>query len=185
MNNADTVLSYLVPRLTSQVEDAATEALGFILNRSPECRKSLSEILDQATGFDLGPIERVATQVTYKDGSRPDMAGYDGEDLMRLLVESKFWAALRDGQPSYIEQFEHDSSAALLFIAPEARVETLWSEIQRQFGETCMELNPRCESPDLRSAGIVDRGGAKRAVVLTSWRRLLDGLAEAAGGDVA
>ena len=40
MADSDTLMAYLVPRLTAQVENAATEALGYILNRSPGlCRR--------------------------------------------------------------------------------------------------------------------------------------------------
>ena len=122
-----------MPRLTSQVEDAATEVLAYILNRSPDCRESLRRMLERGAGFKLDEIVRVATQVTYGDGSRPDMTGYDREDAKRLLVESKFWAALREGQPRYVDQFDHSGSAVLLFIAPQSRIETLWGEILRQF----------------------------------------------------
>ena len=183
MNDSDTVLAHLVPKLTSQVEDAATEVLGHILNRSPVCREFFREMIEQETGFAIAPIVRVATQVTYKDGTRPDMAGYDRDGQIRLLVESKFWAALRPGQPRYISQFEHSDSAVLLFIAPEARVETLWVEILRQFGVEKIELELRSSSPGLRSANVLGSDcDAGRGVVLTSWRMLLDGLAAAAPG---
>ena len=183
MNDSETVLSYLVPRLTNQVEDAATEVLGYILNRSPQCRESLQGMLEQGAGFKLDEIDRVDTQVAYEDGSRPDMTGYDRAGLKRLLVESKFWAALRKGQPDYIDQFDHASSAALLFIAPQSRIETLWSEILRQFRDAKVELEPGCSAPDLRSANLVQGARqAARAVILTSWRRLLDDLNEAVGG---
>ncbi len=185
MDDSETVLAYLVPRLTNQVEDAATDVLAHILNRSPECRNALRRMLEQEVGFTLAPIVSVATQVTFEDGTRPDMAGYDRDGAMRLLVESKFWAALREGQPRYIGQFDHSDSAALLFIAPEARIETLWVEILRQFGaEEGLELEQRSSSQDLRSAKVLGGGcDAERGVILTSWRRLLDGLAAATHGN--
>ena len=177
MRDSETVLAYLVPRLTGQVEDAATEALGHILNRSPDCLDSLRRMLEKEVGFELATIARVATQVTYKDGTRPDMAGYDSEDRKRLLVESKFWAALHPDQPMYIRQFEHSESAILLFIAPEARIETLWTEICRQFSAKELELEQTNASPGRRSARLQDADcNAERSVVLTSWRMLLDDL---------
>lgn len=182
MRDSETVLAYLVPRLTSQVEDAATEALGHILNRSPDCRDSLRRLLEREAGFELAPITRVATQVTYKDGTRPDMAGYDGDGRKRLLVESKFWAALHPDQPLYIRQFDHSDSAVLLFIAPEARTETLWVEISRQLNTDELRLEQTASSPGRRSARLVDTAcDAQRSVVLTSWRLLLDDLDSAAG----
>ncbi len=182
MTDSETVLAYLVPRLTGQVEDAATEALAHILNRSPECRDSLRRMLEEQAGFELAEIATVETQVTYEDGTRPDMAGYDGNGRKRLLVESKFWAALHPDQPHYIRQFDHSDSAVLLFIAPEARTETLWIEISRQLDADSWAFEQTTNSSGRRSARLLDpECGAKRSVVLTSWRLLLDDLDSAAG----
>ena len=87
MANSDTLMAYLIPRLTVQVENAATEALGYILNRSTRSMQALNDLLHEG-GFDIEPITRVETQVTYEDGSRPDMAGYDKDNVKRLLVEA-------------------------------------------------------------------------------------------------
>ena len=173
---------YLVPRLTSQVEDAATDALAHILNRSPECRVSLRHMLEKEAGFELAALARFQTQVTYKDGSRPDMAGFDRDGRKRLLVESKFWAALGSSQPGYIDQFDHPESAVLLFIAPEARTETLWTEICRQFRAAKPTLEETSSTPGRRSARLLDSEcNAARSVVFTSWRLLLDDLDAATG----
>ncbi len=40
-----TLLAHLAPKLTTQVENAATEALAFILNKSEACRQALGELL--------------------------------------------------------------------------------------------------------------------------------------------
>ena len=40
-----TLLAHLVPKLTSRVEDAATDALAFILNSSAACRGALDRLL--------------------------------------------------------------------------------------------------------------------------------------------
>ena len=97
MDNESSLLAYLVPRLTSRGEDTATDALAFILNKSEACRGALDSLLSDQD-FGLGPLTRFDTQVTYEDGSRPDMVGYDGKGGKRLIVESKFWAALQEGQ---------------------------------------------------------------------------------------
>ena len=39
MPESDSLLAYLVPRLTSRGEDTATDALAFILNKSPASRE--------------------------------------------------------------------------------------------------------------------------------------------------
>ena len=182
------VLAYLVPRLTSGVEDAATEALAFILNRSAPCRGALDGLLREE-GFTVEPIVRVETQVTAPDGSRPDMVGYDQGGAKRLLVESKFWAGLQERQANaYLDQAE--APGVLLFIAPEARVETLWPNIRRQLEE---------DKDPIRLGDIETVDGARRArivsperhrckrLMLVTWTALLERLLEAApkGGEVA
>ncbi len=126
MPNDTTLMAYLVPKITAQVENAATDALGYILNKSATSMDALNDLLRQGD-FDMPPISRVETQLTYEDGSRPDMAGYDQANAKRLLVESKFWASLLESQASgYLDQFDQPGPAALLFIAPDVRIETLW-----------------------------------------------------------
>ena len=182
MDNESTLLAHLVPRFTSRGEDAATEALAFILNKSEACRRALDNLLSE-DGFSLAPITRFETQVTYEDGSRPDMAGYDGQGGKRLLVESKFWAALLEGQASgYLGQLEASGPGILLFIAPGTRIETLWAEIRRQ-----MNADPK--SVGLESVETGDR--MRRAVVtdsekrvsLVSWDLVLDRLTAAVPAD--
>ena len=182
MDNESSLLAYLIPRLTSRGEDTATEALAFILNKSEACRSALNDLLSEQN-FDLEPITRFETQVTYEDGSRPDMAGYDGKSEKRLLVESKFWAVLLEGQADgYFRQLEASGPAVLMFISPGTRIETLWAEIRRQ-----METDPqpvRLESVDTGdrrcSAAIA---GAEKRVILVSWDLVLDRLAAAVPAD--
>ena len=177
-----TLLAYLVPRLTSRGEDTATDALAFILTQSKACREAL-ELLLRDEGFDLEPIARVQTQVTYQDGSRPDMVGYDHSGSRRLLVESKFWATLLEGQASgYFGQLEEAGPGVLLFIAPETRTETLWTEIRRQMesrkGGVRLEV--------LESQGRVRKArvlNSDKRVMLVSWALLLDRLAAAVPSD--
>ena len=72
MPQETTLLAYLVPRLTSSVEDSATDALAFILNKSPACRDALGLLLSEGEGsYQLDALASFDTQVTYKDGSRP------------------------------------------------------------------------------------------------------------------
>ena len=127
MADDGTLLSYLVPRLTSHIEDAATDAVAYILNKSDEAMGALNSLI-QDGGFGIEPIRRVRTQVSYEEGSsRPDMTGEDKRGVKRLLVESKFGAPLLDGQAShYIKLLDEPGPAVLMFISPEARIETLW-----------------------------------------------------------
>ena len=182
MDNESSLLAYLVPRLTSRGEDTATDALAFILNKSEACRGALEGLLSHQD-FAIGPLTRFQTQVTHEDGSRPDMVGYDREGTGRLVVESKFWAALLERQASvYFDKLDDTSSGILLFIAPATRVETLWAEIRRQ-----MEADPEpvqlesVEAGDRMRRAVVE--GSEKRVILVSWDLLLDHLLAAEPAD--
>lgn len=182
MPNDTTLIAYLVPKITAQVENAATDALGYILNKSATSMDALNDLLRQGD-FDIPPISRVETQLTYEDGSRPDMAGYDQANAKRLLVESKFWASLLEGQASgYLDQFDQPGPAALLFIAPDVRIETLWAEIVRQIGRgnPGTKLDPTSSSDGLRSAMVA---GTEKRLMLVSWVKLLDSMDGSTGDD--
>ena len=182
MAEETTLLAHLVPRLTNRGEDTATDALAFILNKSAACRAALDRLL-QDGGFDLKPLNRFQTQVTYEDGSRPDMIGYNQSDEKRLIVESKFWANLLQGQASgYLDQLEGEGPGVLLFIAPDKRIDTLWHEIQLQMKDdgNGVELELMETPGRIRKARIT---GSHKRVMLVSWTLLLDSLAAAVPGD--
>ena len=65
MAELDTLLARLVPKLTSQVENAATDALAIILNASAACRGALDRLLRDAD-FHPEPAVRFESQVTYQ-----------------------------------------------------------------------------------------------------------------------
>ena len=182
-----TLLAYLVPRLTSRVEDTATDALAFILNRSPACRDALGLLLREGEGsYHLNALTSFDTQVTYKDGSRPDMVGYDQEGGKRLLVESKFWATLLEGQASsYFDQLEDAGPGVLLFIAPATRLEILWGEITRQMesGSDEVKLEAVETSDQMRRARVMGSDYQYKRLLLVSWPLLLDRLAAAVPSD--
>ena len=181
------LLAYLVPRLTSRVEDTATDALAFILNKSPDCRDALDLLLREGEGpYHLDALVRFDTQVTYEDGSRPDMVGYDQGGVKRLLVESKFWASLLEGQASsYFDQLEDVGPGVLLFIAPATRLEILWGEITRQMegGPNGSRLEAIGTSKQTRRARVVGPDKQDRRLMLVSWTLLLDRLVVAVRTD--
>ena len=180
MAEETTLLAYLVPRITSRVEDTATDALAFILTKSEDCRKAFNSLL-QDKGFMPEPIEWFQTQVTYEDGSRPDMNGYDKNHKKRLLVESKFWASLLGGQASgYFDQLEAEGPGVLLFIAPESRLITLWTDIERQMVDAGKTLEPIETHENTRKARIV---GSDKGLMLVNWALLLRHMADAVASD--
>lgn len=177
MSDDHSLLAHLVPKLTSQVEDAATDALAFVLNRSELCRKALAEMVSDSEHPSV-PLERVSTQVAVEDGGRLDLVAYDSDESKRLIVESKFWAALLSGQASgYVTELTDDGPATLLFVAPEVRRETLWAKIERQFSQDdALRLSDARQVGAIRVAEVV---GTSRRVALTSWYELLNRLEHA------
>ena len=187
MPQESTLLAYLVPRLTNRVEDTATDALAFILEKSPACRDALGLLLREGEGaYHLDTLASFDTQVTYKDGSRPDMVGYDQQGGKRLLVESKFWATLLEGQASgYFDQLEAAGPGVLLFIAPTTRLEILWGEITRQMenGPDGVKLEAVETSNQMHRARVMGPDYQDKRLMLVSWPLLLDRLAAAVPPD--
>lgn len=182
MVQESTLMAHLVPKLTNRGEDAATDALAFILNKSPECRGALNLLLGDS-GFHLESLTNFKTQVTHEDGSRPDMVGYDQEGRKCVIVESKFWAGLLQDQASgYFGQLEEARPGLLLFVAPGLRLETLWDEIKRQMttGKDGIQLE-EMETPErIHKARIA---GSNKRLMLVSWDLLLACLAAAVPSD--
>ena len=187
MSEDRSLLAHLVPKLTSGVEDAATDALAFILNKSPACMSALVDMLS-ADGRQLASLLHAKTQVRASDADRPDLVAYDRDGSMRLIIESKFWAPLQDGQPPrYVRHLPCDGPALLLFVAPLARHETLWVKIERQFRDaTDLNLGPRRDFGKLWIAEVEEsqtdyeeRGDSEKCVALMSWDALLTGLEHA------
>ena len=182
-----TLLAYLVPRLTNRVEDTATDALAYILNKSPACGDALDLLLREGEGdYYLDALASFDTQVTYKDGSRPDMVGYDHEGGKRLLVESKFWATLLEGQASgYFDQLEDAGPGVLLFIAPTTRLEILWGEIRRQMESrtNSVRLDAVETSNQIFRARVMGTDYQDKRLMLVSWSLILDRLAAAVPPD--
>ena len=171
MPTESTLLAHLTPMLTDRVEDTAVEALGYILSRSDSSRSVLNRVL-QSVAAGINPIEQVRTQVTGETGARPDLVGFDKEGKERVLIEAKFWAGLTENQPNgYLKRLPKDGPSVLLFVAPEARRDTLWAELQRRVN---VDLSESSEESGLRSASVI---GGQRYLMLTSWRSLLEQMA--------
>ena len=177
MTDQPTLFAQMVLRFANHPENIAVEALGHILAHSTSARQGLEDVL-RSGGSRMGPIARTETQFAADEGSRPDLAGFDAEQEVRLFIEAKFWAGLTDNQPNgYLAQLPDDGPSALLFVVPEARLEALWSGVcelaDREYG-----LVQSDESGQLRSASIVD---TECYLMMTSWRALLDRMAAHAG----
>ena len=180
-SNRKTLLAKLAPMFGAQTENLAVEALAHILSESEAARRALYDLL-QAGGVHVDSIARVRTQVA-AGNTRPDLVGFDRHNEECLLIEAKFWAGLTEAQPvDYLTRLTKNSSAtphepkttALLFVAPAARLESLWAELWRQASNSRIALQLIPDTPDgYRSA----LAGGGRCLLLTSWRSLLDHMA--------
>ena len=170
MAENDTLLAYLVPKLTSGVEDAATEALAYILKKSAASMESLADLV----GVDAAQIGRIETQVTAPDGSQPDLVCFDTGNEKRIIVESKFWAGLTDNQPNaYLKQLPETGRSVLLFIAPDVRISTLWPAISDRANSGEFPLEPVHSSDRIPAAKV---SGTDRQLMLVSWTRMLNNM---------
>ena len=166
-----TLLAKLAPKFGPQTENLAVDALGHILSGSEAARLALSKMI-AAGGAVVGEIAQVRTQAIGKEGERPDLAGVDRDGLERVLIEAKFWAGLTDNQPvAYLERLPANTPSALLFVAPAARLGTLWNELCQLAGVD--GPRPASETAEFRS---VPTTGA-RHLMLTSWQAMLDRMA--------
>ena len=194
-NDNNSLLAHLAYKFSGQTETTATEALGYILSRSEAARNALRDTL-KTGGADVGPIARVQTEVDInvkaKEGAkekdaRIDLVGFGEGDAKRALIEVKFWAGLTENQPNtYLEELlKNEEPSALLFVAPESRLETLWTEILR------LAANDKAKRFTLDAGNIdgetnlpsaVVNGGPHR-LMLTSWRAMLGAMASRASVD--
>ena len=170
-----TLLAKLAPKFGPQTENLAVDALGHILSGSKAARRALSKMI-AAGGADVGEIAQVRTQATGTEGERPDLAGVDRNNLERVLIEAKFWAGLTDNQPmAYLKRLPANTPSALLFVAPAARLTTLWNELRRIVAKSPsgITLARLVETAELRRA----TAGGRRRLLLTSWQAMLDRMA--------
>ena len=107
----------------------------------------------------------VKTQVIKADGTRPDLVGFDETGAERVLIEVKFWAELTRNQPNgYINRLPDDGPAVVMFLAPEERIQSLWSQLKRRLDR---EFDTMIEADSERKSFLV--GDTERHLMIVSW----------------
>lgn len=171
MSDNDTLLAYLVPTITSQVEVAATKSLAYILNKSRDSRTVVDELIS-ADGFKVEPIVRLTAEETLSKGSRLDLVGYDARDKRRLLVEAKFWAPLDPGQiTGYFKLLKEDGPGVLLFLVPDSRASHVWAQALSEMEADGRNVEPLVDG-DLHKTAKVE--GTYKRIALITWNLLLE-----------
>lgn len=151
-------------------EDAVVDALGRTLSRSEAARSALASTLREG-GTAVGTLAGVRGLDIGMEGERPGLAGYDSDGAVRVLVQAMCWTDLTPNQPNaYFKQLPLDRPAALLFVAPAARLARLWPELCRRADEQFTIIGATTPG-DLRAATV---SGGERRLMLTSWDALLE-----------
>lgn len=155
----DSLFGHLATRFGAHPENLATEALGYVLNRSSVANRAFLRFLSQL---------RIELPDTL---SFPDLVGSDAQGRRVLLVEAKFWAGLTDNQPlGYLRRLPLDTDSALIFIAPASRFSTLWPELVSRCKIAGVDLGEeRTLGPEI-TARVV---GQHAVLALVSWRSVL------------
>lgn len=173
-----TLLSFIARRYISAKENAATDALRFILNGSEAARAGFTELLREGAS-DLRPVVSANSRVTEANIGIPDLACSDVDGHVVALVESKFWAPLTAHQPaSYWRSLRSDIPSVLLVIAPPYRVAStdyLWGELVSRLRQSGFTLGEVQKTDTLVHASSVDD---QRHLVLTTWNNLFDRLTQ-------
>ena len=182
MTQGNTLLAYIVPRYASgRVEDAATDALAYILNKSERARSAFNYLVANTADVSIEDCVRFATQVVAPDNSRPDFVGYDRNGEKRVIGESKFWASLGEGQANaYLEQLSSLGPAVLLFVVPDSRIDSLWDDVNSDVGR---EQNPgdRVDDSGRRMGTMPDCEMSR--IIMVGWVDLLASLGQATSDD--
>lgn len=188
-DNRNSLLSHLAYEFSSHTELVATKGLAYILDRSGSARDALLELL-RIGGSDVGTIARVKAEATGDDKGRVDLALSNDAGEERVLIEAKFWAGLTGNQPAaYLGRLPNDGvPSALLFVAPEMRLGTLWPLIRAEAEKGGFALGADAETGEtgaLRTAAVRGsrRQASERRLMLTSWRKLLGAMASRANVD--
>lgn len=172
---AETLLAFLANRLAKQPEYIATEALGYLLRSSSECRAALGVVAQLAVPTLTNEI-RYRTQDGEGDSGRPDVIGQDGSGAAVIVVEAKFWAGLTDAQPvAYFTRFPA-MGGVLLFVAPAAREHLLWRELTSR----CRRANMILGTERVPQVGIRIIPAGNHYLLQVTWAALLARLIAAA-----
>lgn len=147
-----------------------------MLGQSAAARQAMCRHITAISGRDLS-LQRFETQAANDDQSRPDLIGITPDGAKGVVVEVKFWAGLTEAQPvGYLSAMQHPG--VLLFVAPEARLRSLWGELLRRLSEAG-HTDSQWSAEEISSRAVGDH-----VLCATSWRILLNALhteAEAAG----
>jgi hypothetical protein len=175
------VFSHIIQKRFSQVsENIATDALAYILESSESARNGMMKLL-RGIVQELPPL-RFKTQQA-EGAIRPDMWGFY-ENEPHVFIENKFWAGLTDHQPvSYLQQLAAcPHPTVLLIIAPAAREQTLWRELNHRLAAQKISTAARAAAASVPCAVNTQ---PRPVLALTSWGNVLSVLEHECSDDLS
>ena len=181
MDDWESLLGAVARRQADGLEDAAMDALSFILSRRASARRALSEFLQVGAG-QPSPVTSVKSQAAIEHGAIAELACSDEHGNLVVFIESIFWGTPTHHQPAtYWNALAADTPAALLFLAPHRRIESgsLWNELVDRLGKADVDLVDETRTDGLVTA--VAKDG--RRLMLTSWEVMHGRIAETARND--
>ena len=175
LNRTRRELSRRIQRIeSSDSEPEATQWLACLLGASTGIAQAFVHVVSQTgiASFVPGPIEAEKRHGKHA----PDLTIRDKNEVIRILVENKFWAELTIAQPvAYLNALPEDTPAALLFIVPHQRMYGIWIEMKRRCGRKGISLVDEYSDDAVTWA----RHG-RRTLAITSWKHVLETLERAA-----
>jgi hypothetical protein len=168
----NSLVGHLVARFKAPPENLATEALCYVLRNSRTARLAFITHLSEFAP-DLPEDLVFRTQAADDDNAIPDLVGIDQAGRPLVIGEAKFWAGLTDHQPStYLKRLVPDYPGVLVFVAPEARFQTLWPELLRR----CADARTLQRGPESQKEHFCFRLNQHHSLAMTSWRALVGAL---------
>ena len=172
MSSETTSFAQIMSNFTQRAEDAAVGALEHILSSSGAARAALADTLREG-GTTVDSIAEVRTQASVAENEPPYLVVLDANGAERILIEARFWADLAPDQPNaYLKRLKEPSRSrpvAVLFVAPAARLEALWGELNLH-ADREFQLFVVTTPTGLHAATVA---GGDRRLMLTSWAKLL------------
>jgi hypothetical protein len=171
------LFGHLASRFSTHPENLATEAMAFIVNRSPAMREVLGRLVGR-TGIELPRLARFRSQAGDEQGNIPDLIGLDTTGAERLFIENKFWAGLTENQPAgYLQRLPAEGGAVLVFVVPSKRLPIVWTEL----ASSAMNRGTRLPDPEQLAGDLLfARLTPSTALAATTWNAVLDSLEDVA-----
>ena len=148
----------------NQHETVASNVLCYILNKRVAARAAVQQIASEIAGIALLPDLRYKHQSTDEDMTRPDIVGQDAAGNAPLMIETKFYSALTDNQPTtYVTDLF--AGGVLLFVCPTVCLTSIAQKLEQR-------LSARAAWRD--NDAVMHLPDTNKHVVVLGWEKVFD-----------